>query len=65
MNIDSEKPVTADFASKPMSSLNSKHDITTLASSTKSLQGQKKKKKKENNSEKNKSGFYLHANILV
>lgn len=44
MNIDSEKPATADFASKRMLSSNSKHDITTLSSSTKFFTGPKKEK---------------------
>lgn len=43
--MNTEKPVTADFASNPMSLSNSKRDITTVASSTKSLLGQKKKEK--------------------
>lgn len=42
--MNTEKPVTADFASKPMLFSNSKHDITTLSSSTKFFTGLKKEK---------------------
>lgn len=39
MNTDSEKPVNADIATKPMSFSNPKHEVMPLSSSNKSFTG--------------------------